>query len=369
MSVVKHIGFDARYVRIDHHDGISRFSARVGSALWNRVSKTTGWKMTFLISDERQREHLPSDAPVVLASSPTSLSEPFFARSINNLNFDVVYSPMQTMGSRGRKFRLVLTVHDLIYYSHPMPPRQFHPLLRLVWRLYHLWWFPQRMLLNGADSVVAVSHTTASLIGAHKLTKRPTHVVYNASDLSSVSSSHQAFPFHSREKTLVYMGSFLPYKNVETLIDMANQLPDYRLHLLSRIDPRDKSRLEKKVEHSNVVFHNGVSDDEYVEILSVSHALLTASLDEGFGIPVIEAMVLGTPVICSDIPIFREIGATAALYINPHQSHTLVDAVRSLEDEVLWKRHSALGLEQSQKFNWDQSAEELFDVLKDCADF
>ena len=56
-------------------------------------------------------------------SSPTSPAEPFLARQVNRLTPDVVFSPMQTMGSWGRDYQLILTLHDLIYYDHPTPPR------------------------------------------------------------------------------------------------------------------------------------------------------------------------------------------------------------------------------------------------------
>ena len=113
--------FDCRYVRTDHHDGISRFSARLVEELSLLVNQTGEHTVTMLISDSAQLKLLP-DLPWELISAPTSVRELRVARQVNRLHPDIVFSPMQTMGSGGRQYPLVLTVHDLIYYRHPKPP-------------------------------------------------------------------------------------------------------------------------------------------------------------------------------------------------------------------------------------------------------
>jgi glycosyltransferase involved in cell wall biosynthesis len=357
------IGFDARYVRVDHHDGISRFSARIVAAL-APLAVAAGHEVVMLIHDRGQLAMLP-DAPWILVSSPTSLGEPWVSRQLNRHDFDVVFSPMQTMGSRGRKYRLVLTVHDLIYYVHRTPPRQFSWFVRALWRLYHLAWWPQRMLLNGADAIVAVSQTTKDLIARHRLTRRPVFVVHNATDLTLASES-DAVAVRNR-RNLVYMGSFMPYKNVDVLAQAMQHLPEYTLHLLSKVPVAERRRLESMAPAGSLVFHNGVTDGEYLDLLASSVALLTASLDEGFGIPLIEAMNVGTPVIVSDIPIFREIGGDAALFVDPRSASGFAHAVRLLDDPDFWGEMSRRAREQAQEFSWTQSAQALLDVLVDVS--
>ena len=149
------IAFDCRYVRVGHHDGISRFSARLVEAL-APLCEQSGHQLEMLINDDRQLDKLPL-IPHRKISSPTSWREGIVALQVNRGDFDVVFSPMQTMGSWFRRYRLLLTVHDLIYYSHPKPPPEFSFLIRGLWRLYHKAWWPQRILLNSADAVVAVN--------------------------------------------------------------------------------------------------------------------------------------------------------------------------------------------------------------------
>lgn len=349
--------FDCRYVRVDHHDGISRYSARLVEALSKRMP------VEMLISDEAQLRQLP-DLPWHLIPSPTSLGEPWVARHVNRLEPDAVFSPLQTMGSTGRRYGLVLTLHDLIYHRHRTPPRDLPWYIRVGWWLYHLTWLPQRRALSRPDEVVTVSETTKALIAQHRLTERPVTVVRNAADPLDDDPPARTAP---TTRELVYMGSFMPYKNVATLVRAVAELPGYRLHLLSRVPAAERARLEALAPAGSLEFHDGVTDAEYAKLLERAHALVHASLDEGFGIPLVEAMTLGTPVVVSDIPIFREIGGDAGLYADPRDPAAFAAAVRSLEDADAWRVRSAASREQARLFDWDRSAEVLHEVMRRVA--
>lgn len=343
--------FDCRYVRVDRHDGISRYSAGLVTALGRLCP------VTMLISDRRQLAQLP-DLPWHLVSAPTSIREPLVARQVRGLGADVVFSPMQTMGSWGRRYRLVLTLHDLIYYTDPTPPPEFAAPIRLLWRLYHLAWWPQRMLLDRADAVVTVSRTTAALIARHRLTRRPVTVVPNAPDPTP------DLPRTPRTGALVYMGSFMPYKNVAVLARAMALLPDHELHLMSRVSPAERARLTALAGGGRLVFHDGATDETYRDVLRGATALVSVSRAEGFGIPLVEAMGLGTPVVVSDIPVFREVGGDAAAYVDPDDVAGLVAAVRALEDPVRWERASAAARDRAAAFSWESSARVLQALLE-----
>ncbi|SEH95473.1 MULTISPECIES: glycosyltransferase family 1 protein [unclassified Leifsonia] len=353
------IVFDCRYTRIGRHDGISRYTAGLVGAL-GRLHP-----VTMLINDHRQLDLLP-DLPWEIIPSPTSAGEPWVARVVNRLQPDVVFTPMQTMGGFGRKYRLVLTVHDLIYYRHPTPPRDLPAFVRGLWRLYHLAWWPQRMLLNRSDAVVTVSETTKALIAEHHLTKRPVHVVPNAADMPALAPG-RAERTAPETKSLVYMGSFMPYKNVDTLVRAVALLPDYTLHLMSRVPDAEQRRLSELAPAARLVFHGGASDPDYAETLAAATALVSASHDEGFGIPLVEAMTLGTPVVVSDIPIFREIGGDAALFFEADAPEQAAARVRQLEQDGAWAAHSAASRAQAQRYTWEGSAERLLAVLTEVA--
>jgi glycosyltransferase involved in cell wall biosynthesis len=348
------IYFDCRYTRYERHDGISRFTSGLVTALAKLHP------VTMIISDERQLALLP-DLPWVLGPSPTAPGEPWVARKLNALGPDVVYSPMQTIGPFGRRFGLVTTVHDLIYYENRTPPRDLAWPVRLIWRLYHLSWAPQRFVLGKADAHATVSETTRDLMVQHRLTRHPITVVPNAVDASVAAAEVRDT---TPRKDLVYMGSFMPYKNVELLARSMHLLPGYTLHLLSRADDKTVARLTALAPAGSLEFHGGVSDEEYARILSTATALVTASLNEGFGLPLIEAMAGGTPVVVSDIAIFREIGSDAAVYFDPRDPESFAAAIHKLEDAELWRRLSARSIARAADFSWENSARALLATLE-----
>lgn len=347
------IAVDCRYVRVDHHDGISRYTAGLVAALAELHP------VTMIISDERQLRMLP-DLPAFRVSGPTSIREPLVARQVNRLAPDVVFSPMQTMGTWGRRYGLVLTLHDLIYYRHTTPPRDLPAPIRLLWRLYHLAWWPQRVLLDRADAVVTVSATTAALIAGHRLTRRPVTVVPNAADPLPPSPGTPG-------RRLVYMGSFMPYKNVDTLVRAADRLPDHELHLMSRVGPAERARLAALAPSARLVFHDGASDAQYAAALRGATALVSASRDEGFGIPLVEAMGVGTPVIVSDIPVFREVGAEAGAYVDPDDVDGFVAAVRALDDPAVRAARGEAARRRAEHYTWAASATTLLALLERTA--
>lgn len=347
---------DCRYTKTTRHDGISRYGARLAEHLAQLTP------LTMLISDEKQLALLP-DLPWVKVSSPLSPRELLVALQVNKLRPDVVFTPMQTMGSLGRRYGLVLTLHDLIYYRQRTPPHDLPWIIRVMWRLYHLAWWPQRVLLNRADEVATVSQTTKRLMEEHRLTSRPIDVIGNAPDETEPAAPRRV----PAGRELVYMGSYMPYKNVETLARMMHVLRGYRLHLMSRATDADKARLTALAPGGSLVFHDGASDEEYHRTLQDATALVHASLDEGFGIPLVEAMSLGTPVVVSDIPIFREIGGDAALFAPATDPDAFADAVQKLEDPRRWLAASSASIAQASHYDWDRSAAELLGVLQRVA--
>ena len=350
---------DCRYVRIERHDGISRYTAGLVHAL----AAVSPHPVAMLVDDERQLGRLP-DLPWRRISAPTSIREPLVARQVRKLGADVVFSPMQTMGTWGRRYALVLTLHDLIYYANPTPPPEFAAPIRLLWRLYHLAWWPQRVLLNRADAVVTVSHTTEELMARHRLTRRPVTVVPNAPDPAPDTTRLV------RTRTLVYMGSFMPYKNVDALVRAVALLPEFELHLMSRVTPAERERLGALAPSARLVFHDGVSDAEYNKALRSATALVTASRDEGFGIPLVEAMGVGTPVVVSDIPVFREVGGPdgeAAAYVDPDDVAGFAAAIRALDGGGRWDERSAAARDRAARYTWENSARTLLALLERLA--
>lgn len=361
--------FDARYIRTDFHDGISRFSAELAEAV-AAAAPEAGVDVVFLIHDEAQRRLLPAGARTLKIHAPTSWREPFTALLLNRRRPDVVFSPMQTIGSLGRRFRLILTLHDTIYYRHRTPPRDLPASVRFGWRIFHLSYIPQRLVLDAADVVATVSETSKRQFAAVRLTKRPVVVLANApqrlarllAEGASVRERSDGPP-----RNIVYMGSFMPYKNVETLVRAMPELPDHTLHLLSRIGDARRRELAALAPEARIVFHDGVTDAEYAALLNDRAVLATLSLDEGYGLPIAEALAFGVPAVVSDLEIFHEVAGEAALYVPARDAAAFAAAIRSLDDDGTRRGVIDAGVAQAELFSWQSSAARLLETVRELA--
>lgn len=355
---------DARYVKSGRHDGISRYVTGLSHGVAQILPSRPDLDVHLMVSDPRQLDKLP-DLPWFMGPDPVSAKELVTGQVLNRHRPDVVFSPMQTMGAIRRRFGLILTLHDLIYYDHPTPPAHLPAAVRVGWRMFHKTTLPQRVALNRADAVATVSQASAALIRHRQLTRRPVHVVPNGADAAQVSSvpdarsAWEARTQHPGPHKLVYMGSFMPYKDVETLVRMAKRLPHHELHLVSGISDSSRQQLTALAPNAHLVFHNGLDDDAYRKLLREATALVHASRAEGYGLPLMEAMSAGTPVVCSDIPIFREVAGEAALYAAVGDDRAFAEAVRTLEQpELAWPRVER-GVQIAMASTWEGSARDL----------
>ncbi len=353
---MQNLWFDGRFINPASPDGISRFSL----GLIEELAKLT--ELSVLVSSRAQKDLMPENVRVLKVNHPTSLREIGLARRLRKQNISVLFSPMQVTSSIFRDFKLISTLHDLIYYRHRTPPDNFNPLIKATWFLFHMVYWPQRILLNKADAVVTVSHTTKRQMLATGLTKREITVIHNAAEPCEYVGGEN----RSGSRDLVYMGSFIGYKNVETLIRGMGELPDHRLLLTSRISTRRREELSTLAAQvsAQVEFLDGVSDEDYFRLLRESKALVSASLDEGFGIPLVEAMERGTPVVTSDIEIFEEVAGPAGLRFDPTDPHDFANQIRALDEPKLWQELSELSLKQSEEFTWPKSAKQLLELCE-----
>lgn len=352
------IFIDARWVRTDYHDGISRYTAGIVSGFQDNQIP-----VTILIYSKEQLKLLPLGVKYIVVNHPISIQELFLPFKLNRLKADFVFSPLQVMGFIGRKYKLVLTLQDIIYYRHPKPPTNLPGCIRFIWRLFHMAKWPQRLLLNRADYVTTVSKTSKKFIEQMQLTKRKIGVIYNASSLELPLANKD----NNRTKNIIYMGSFMPYKNVEVLIKGMEYLPpDYKLHLLSKISSGRQAELELLVKsNAKVIFHNGTTDQEYIFLLKNALCLATGSTEEGFGLPIVEAQTLGTPVICTNMEIFHEVAGDGALFFDPNSPKQFAEQVLKLNNPIVLKGLIESGPKQAKNFDWTKSARTLYDIFNE----
>jgi glycosyltransferase involved in cell wall biosynthesis len=356
--------FDARWILIENRfDGVSRYSHELAHALAAQEETEVSW----LIHDKRQLDKLPK-GDYVLANDPNDIFKETFqlARTINASGHTLVYSPFFMMGTLGKQYKLVLTIHDMIYFKHRTPPQWLPWYVRLGWRAFHLTYLPMRWQLNRADAVATVSETAKQELLDARATKRPITTVANA---VGDTFSSEATTSHHMSNSIVYMGAFTPYKNAECLVEALALLPDVTLHLMGKMPPIRRKELTELMEKlgvtDRVVIYDGATDDQYRKALAEARCSISASRIEGFGLPVLEAQAMGVPFVAADTPIFHEVGGDAVLYFNPSAPSEAADAIRSLTDSTLSQVLIKKGTANAARFTWNNSAQSAVLLIKE----
>lgn len=339
--------FDARWIKPDSPDGITRYSRE----LIKQLAKKPDFELSLLITSKNQLEGLPK-LKTIVSNSPSSKAELSQAKKLNPKGFDIVYTPHFIFGGKDRRFKLVRTVHDLIPFRDKTGQR------KLVWRIFYSSTIFLKRILNASDGIVTVSETVRDEVA--KICTLPIEVVYNAPAELRAKTEPQ------KSKELLYIGRYTPHKNVKTLIAAMDQLPGYKLLLAGNCSDEQKRELLANAKNpERIIFMGIVSDEEYAEMLQKASCLVTASFDEGFGLPLVEAMQAGCPVVCSNIEVFHEVAGDAALYFNPNDSKGLVKQVKKLEQAKTHHQQSQLGIERAKYFSWQSSGNRLQSFLSE----
>jgi glycosyltransferase involved in cell wall biosynthesis len=159
--------------------------------------------------------------------------------------------------------------------------------------------------------------------------------------------------------TIVLLGSVVPHKNVDLLLRLAKRLASCGLKLVVVGGTNRKvfHQTELKTEIDGVVWLGSISDDELAALLQDCLCLAFPSLAEGFGLPPLEAMALGCPVIVSDRTSLPEVGGDAVLYASAEDADQWLECFLALRrDQGLRQRQIAKGLARIDRFRWRASA-------------
>ena len=181
-------------------------------------------------------------------------------------------------------------------------------------------------------------------------------------------------------KYLLYYGTFEPRKNLQYLVrafcDLADEgkIPsDFKLIMtggegwgkVRKVILDYISENYESPEKSRVHVLNFMSDQHIIDFIQNSAGVVYPSLYEGFGLPVLESMALGAPVICSNTSSMPEVGGSAVLYINPHDFFDLKDKIEQLiNDRYLARDLSHEAIIQAKKFRWQKSARSLYEFMQ-----
>ncbi|MDA8093258.1 MAG: glycosyltransferase family 1 protein [Betaproteobacteria bacterium] len=268
--------------------------------------------------------------------------------------------------------KLILTVHDLTPLKFP---RDYRGLTNRLVRLL------TRDSVRRAHLILTPTRTVADEVkGRFGLERTPIHAYYNGVDTESFSPETCGSP----DPVLAALGLKTPYvfssgaiearKNLETVYEAFARLPDdtpAELVVAGKVrDPSYAEALERRARALGIaprVRRLGFVDEATLTAL-YRHAacFVTASRDEGFNIPPLEAMACGIPVICSDIPVHRELFDGHAIFFAPDAPAALAVAMaRLLAPSDLQRELREGGLALTQQFSWRRAGERIVAALRE----
>ena len=261
--------------------------------------------------------------------------------------------------------KYIMTVHDLTVFS---PYSRISAIRKAGFR------FLLSRSLSRADKIITVSQTTRSeLVREFSVPEEKVAVIHNWIDDCFLSPPVSSGPLRSPVDGdyLLFLGLRIPHKNLEGLIRafllLAGEYPDLKLVIAGgrhsapdmvdrwKRDPRLAGRLVEILDPT---------DEQIVRLFAGAKVFVFPSFAEGFGLPPLEAMASGVPVVCSDIPVFREVYGDAVLYVDPTSPGSIAGGVRRVlmdsdfSTDLRWK-----GKERADLYRGDWPIQKYLDLV------
>jgi glycosyltransferase involved in cell wall biosynthesis len=265
----------------------------------------------------------------------------------------------------------VVTVLDIIPYLV-----QHIPQLNTFHHRVDYWFYRLALLgLRRADALIAISeYTKRTLVEALQLPAERIHVVYPAVDHRKFRAMPIPYTFYAQYaldkvcRYILVVGSEDPRKNLDSVIQafalVKNQFPHVKLIKIGDsqfVGERQKllALIAEFDLQADVLLLNTVPDEDLSLFYNVADVCVMPSLDEGFGLPMVEAMACGTPVVCAQVGSLPEVVAEGSVQVNPRDVEALAQAILTLlQNEAERNRLRRVGQERSARFTWERTAAE-----------
>lgn len=272
------------------------------------------------------------------------------------------------LGLRNNGIKSVVTIHDLIFLRHPEYYRWFD-------RKMYTWKFHQT--IKQADRIIAVSECTKrDILEFGKINPEKISVIYQSCNPKFTNMPTEgemedtAKKYDLPERYLLCVGTIEERKNLMLAVKSLNLLPE-DIHLVAVGKKTKYADKVKKTADKIGVSHrlhllSGVSDDELNVIYKKAEVFVYPSRYEGFGIPIIEAIFCGLPVVASTGSCLEEAGGPDCLYVNPDDPKGMAAAIMQLlNNEEERKRRITSSLEYVQKYKGTNIANAVIEVYKE----
>lgn len=269
---------------------------------------------------------------------------------------------------------LILTLHDIIF----LEPRdkQNHSLYQNMGWLYRRLNVPR--ILNKCRRIITVSNfEMENIISKLNIPRERMAMIYNGynewfkpmEDKDEIYKNYipepgyffflgNTDPKKNTERTLVAYSKYLAKSSIKRKLLMADLDPEYLNGIIER------NHIENIRE--NIVMPGYIVNSDLPYVYHSAFAFLYTSLRESFGIPLLEAMACGTPIITSNTSSMPEIGGKDAILVNPESSNEITDMMLRLETEdAFYELQRNIGIERAKHFSWRKTAENLLELYED----
>jgi len=230
-----------------------------------------------------------------------------------------------------------------------------------------------------SDKIIAVSQFTKDeILKYYKVDADKIEVVFNSTNLIEREITEEMEKtirekYNLPEKFILYIGTLQPRKNIPFLIEayakIKNKIPEIKLVLAGNknghnFDKKINEVLLKNDLNKDIIFAGFIDTIDKVVVYKMATVYVFPSFYEGFGIPILEAMSQGVPVLASDIPPHREVGVNEDIYFNPNSIDNLSDMLYNIcIDKERRERLIKLGLVKSNFFSWKESAQKMLNLF------
>ncbi|MBK8701102.1 MAG: glycosyltransferase family 4 protein [Saprospiraceae bacterium] len=264
----------------------------------------------------------------------------------------------------------VLVIHDLAYLHYPQH-------IPWIYRMYYRCFMPA--FIRKAHTIVAVSEFTRNdILDKFGIKQAGVITATNALPSGFISAGKKG-ESPVKQPYFILPGSINPRKNTFAILKAFKRFNEEvppetqrRLVVAGRFMWGKDAAMEKlwrQLTESDQLIHYAHADDaEMIQLISHAEAVLYVSLFEGFGIPLLEAMACGVPLITSAVSSMPEVAGEAALLVDPENEDQLVQAMKDIATKAdLREKLIALGKERIKTFSWDKTATAIFQALEKAA--
>jgi len=314
-----------------------------------------------------RNDYVPKEKWIETVYSPkiSWMLYPYFLKGrLSKIDADVYHADYVTTGAPliwKKKRPSVVSIHDVIPFKYDMSKQSRANKLRV-------WWYMKNFkTISRADSILVLSeYAKKEALEYTNLDEDKIRVVYIGAD---VDHFHPLKRKPNKKLKIGYVGGLDGRKNVTLLIDAFKDLlkerNDVELHVGGGGSNLEKFR---SMNLKNAKFYGFVPDKELNKFLNSLDVFVYPTLDEGFGLPPLEAMTAGTPVVAANTCSMPEVVGKAGLLVEPNPKSMKEGLLKMIDSSSLRKKYSKLGITNAKKFTWKASAKNTLKIYKELVE-